>query len=96
MSNLSESKKLIAAIQAEKQRLAQNQFVPIDELRRLVFVSYACSMVSEGRGAELLCLDILSFRQQWQEWAALHPRMLEIFNSIPYDLDELVQDINNA
>lgn len=85
MSN-SPSKSFLEAIQKEKARLAHNQQVPIDELRQLVFVSYACSMITEGRCCELLCIDRLQFRDEWQKWSEENVRMLDIFNSVPHHI----------
>ncbi len=84
-SDLSEARGLIKAIQEQRERMNQNQQVPVDELRLLVFVAYSCSMISIGRAYELFCTDLLDFRQQWNEWAKENPRMLEIFDNYdPY------------
>lgn len=55
-----------------------------DELKELIFVAYSCSKISIGKSCELLELDLLDFRRQWNEWANENPRMREIFDDFQY------------
>lgn len=97
MTDLSEGRKLIKAIEQERKRLYQNQQVPIDELRRLVFVTYACSEISIGKASELLCIDLLEFRKQWNEWIVTNPRLQQIHNDYdPFLIEDIEEDIENA
>jgi hypothetical protein len=61
-------KSLLGSMGLERERLAQNQQVSVDELRILVFTSYSCGTVTEGRACELLCMDRLEFRKEWLQW----------------------------
>jgi len=73
-------KGLLGSIQFERERLAQNQQVPVDELRVLVFTSYSCGMVTEGRASQLLSMDRLEFRKVWREWLEVNPKMMNIWD----------------
>lgn len=79
---MSENKKLIEAINNERKRLYDNKQVPIDELRLLVFVAYACSEISSGKVCEMLSIDLLEFREQWISWVAENPKMQAIFDGV--------------
>lgn len=84
--NLEQLKQLYRELQLERERLAANQQVPLDELRRLVFVTYACTYISVGRASELLNISICEFLDLWQEWILLpeNLRLCDHHNSAPY------------
>ena len=75
-------KGLLGSIQFERERLAQNQHVPVDEVRGLVFTSYSCGMVTEGRASQLLCMDRLEFRQELYKWLGENDRISTILNAV--------------
>jgi hypothetical protein len=74
------TKDLLEALRKEKERLAKNHQVPVDELRTLVFTTYSCGMMTEGRAMQLLCTNRLDFRDEWQKWLKDHPDMDAIWN----------------
>jgi hypothetical protein len=55
------------------------------ELKELIFVAYACSKISTVRACEILNLDLLAFRWQWNDWAKLNPKMKQIFDDLQYE-----------
>jgi hypothetical protein len=74
------SKGLLEALQLEKERLAKNHQVPVDELRNLVFTTYSCGMINEGRAVQLLYTNRLDFRWESRDWVKHHPDMDAIWN----------------
>jgi hypothetical protein len=76
-----EEKTLLEEIQEERKRLYKNNRVPLSELTPLVYVSYSCCRISISKGAELLCTDLLTFRNEFNIWLNKNPDMEELFNS---------------
>jgi hypothetical protein len=68
LQDMEHIKSLLGSMRLEREYPAQNQQVPVDELRVLVFTGYSCGMVTEGRACELLCMDRLDFRKEWFQW----------------------------
>ncbi|MBD2570018.1 hypothetical protein [Anabaena lutea] len=79
---MNESKGLLESIRKERERLAQNNQVPVDDLRILVFTSFSCNMISEGRACQLLCTNRIDFRLEWLQWLESHPHMEKISDSL--------------
>ena len=53
-------------------------------LKELIFVAYSCRKISISKSCELLELDLLNFRKQWNEWATENARMRDIFDEFQY------------
>ena len=70
------SKGLLEALQLEKERLGKNHQVPVDELRNLVFTTYSCGMINEGRAVQ--GATIASKPSQIKVWEAQTPRKIRV------------------
>ncbi|QBQ73123.1 hypothetical protein kac65v151_gp093 [Nodularia phage vB_NspS-kac65v151] len=80
----SSNHKLLEAIRQERSRLAQNQHVPVDALKVLVFTTYTCGQISEGKACELLNVGRLAFRDIRCKWLDSTPKMQTIWDNQEY------------
>lgn len=71
---------LVSQLQEEKKRLYKNSFVPNHELTQLVYIAYACSEISIDKACEMLRTDIVSFRNEWNQWIKTKPVLEDLFN----------------
>lgn len=62
----------------EKRRIYSNRQIPLDELQLLVFSTYCCANLTEGKASEMLCVDRITFRDMFAKWLDEDPYMRKL------------------